>query len=165
MKYILSIATVLILAGAGCSSAPTTPTAETPTTPPPVEIQEPSTSTPTIPSTTTPTTTKPVVTTPVITPPPVVVTPPPADVPPPAPAVKSYTMAEIAAANTESNCLTVINGIVYNLTAFVNRHPGGDRNILRICGMDGTSAFNGQHGGESKPENILATFDVGVLKK
>ena len=159
MKYILSIATALILVGAGCASTPATPSTESPTTPPPTQIEEqPVTNTPDVVPTTSPTTnptTKPVVTTPVVTPSPTVT--------PPTPTVKSYTMAEVAAANTESNCLTVINGTVYNLTAFVNKHPGGDRNILRICGKDGTSAFNGQHGGESKPENILATFSVGVL--
>ncbi len=161
MKYILSIAAILILVGAGCTSAPAVvPSAESPTTPPPTQTEEqPVTNTPDVVPTTSPATnptTKPVVTTPVVTPPPVAT-------PSPTPTVKSYTMAEVAAANTESNCLTVINGTVYNLTAFVNKHPGGDRNILRICGKDGTSAFNGQHGGESKPENILATFSVGVL--
>lgn len=160
MKYILSISAILILVGAGCTSTPAVvPSTESPTTPPPTQIEEqPVTNTPDVVPTTSPTTnptTKPVVTTPVVTPPPTVT--------PPTPTVKSYTMAEVAAANTESNCLTVINGTVYNLTAFVNKHPGGDRNILRICGKDGTSAFNGQHGEESKPENILATFSVGVL--
>jgi hypothetical protein len=173
MKYILSIVTVLILVGAGCTSTPANPTTQTPTTPPPVEIQEPTTNTPTTSPTTTPTTTKPVAqptptTKPAVTAPvvitPVVVTPPVVPTPAPTiPAVKSYTMTEVAAANTESNCLTVINGTVYNLTAFINKHPGGDRNILRICGKDGTSAFSGQHGGEAKPEKMLATFDVGTL--
>lgn len=162
-KYILSIATALILTGAGCASTPAAPPTESPATTSPVQIEESVTTTPDVPPSVTtkpavqptPTPTKPAVTAPVADP---VVTPPPAT-----PTVKSYTMTEVSAANTESNCLTVINGTVYNLTAFINKHPGGDRNILRICGKDGTSAFSGQHGGESKPENMLATFDVGVL--
>ncbi len=168
MKYILSIATALILVGAGCASTPATPSTESPTVLPPTQIEQPTTNTPNVTPTTTPTT-NPTTTKPVLQPAPTttkpVVTPPVVVTPPPTPTVKSYTMAEIAAANTEANCLTVINGIVYDLTSWISKHPGGDRNILRICGMDGTSAFSGQHGGESKPENTLATFDVGVLKK
>ncbi len=77
---------------------------------------------------------------------------------------KVFTMTEVQANNTESNCLTAINGKVYDLTAFVTKHPGGDRNILRICGKDGSSTFEGQHGGEGKPEKILAGFEIGILK-
>jgi cytochrome b involved in lipid metabolism len=65
--------------------------------------------------------------------------------------------------NTESDCYSAINGQVYNLTAWINKHPGGDRAILSICGKDGSNAFNGQHGGESRPEKILAGFEVGIL--
>lgn len=76
-----------------------------------------------------------------------------------------YTMSQIVDANTEANCLTVINNNIYDLTAWVNQHPWGDRNILKICGLDGTSVFEGQHGGESFQEWILAGFQVGVLSQ
>lgn len=77
---------------------------------------------------------------------------------------KTYSMADVAAANTAANCLTVINGNVYNLTDWIDKHPGGDRAILSICGIDGSSAYNRQHGGQSRPESILAGYKVGVLK-
>lgn len=80
------------------------------------------------------------------------------------PAIKTFTLADVMTHNTEADCYSAINGQVYDLTAWIKKHPGGDRNILRICGLDGSSAFNGQHGGESKPERILAGFEVGILK-
>ncbi len=85
--------------------------------------------------------------------------------PPPVPTPKpgTFTLAEVATRNTESNCYSAINEVVYDLTAWINKHPGGSREILRICGKDGSSAFNGQHGGDAKPERILAGFEVGVL--
>ncbi len=83
---------------------------------------------------------------------------------PPTGNVKSYTMADVQAAKTRENCLSVINGKVYNLTAWIDKHPGGDMNILKICGMDGSSAFTRKHGGQPRPEQILAGFEVGVLK-
>jgi cytochrome b involved in lipid metabolism len=78
---------------------------------------------------------------------------------------KTFTIAQVATHNSEANCYSAINGNVYDLTAFITKHPGGDRNILRICGIDGSAAFDGQHGGDSKPERILAGFEVGTLIK
>lgn len=75
----------------------------------------------------------------------------------------AYTMDQITAANTEANCLTVIDGKVYDLTAWIDQHPWGDRNILRICGIDGTSAFQGKHGWQEKPETTLEWFQIGIL--
>jgi cytochrome b involved in lipid metabolism len=49
------------------------------------------------------------------------------------------------------------------LTAYISRHPGGAKNILRICGKDGTSTFEGQHGGESRPERTLEGYFIGSL--
>lgn len=79
--------------------------------------------------------------------------------------VKTFTIAQVATHNSEANCYSAINGNVYDLTAFITKHPGGDRNILRICGIDGSAAFDGQHGGDSKPERILAGFEIGTLVK
>ena len=72
------------------------------------------------------------------------------------PSVKSYTMAEVAKHNSETSCRSAINGNIYDLGAFVSQHPGGDRNILKICGIDGTMAFEGKHGGQNRPEKTLA---------
>ncbi|MFA5991304.1 MAG: cytochrome b5-like heme/steroid binding domain-containing protein [Candidatus Doudnabacteria bacterium] len=77
---------------------------------------------------------------------------------------KTYTMADVQSASTPEKCWSAINGQVYDLTAWINKHPGGDKNILKICGKDGSSAFNGQHGGQSKPEGILKGFEIGILK-
>lgn len=93
------------------------------------------------------------------TPNPVVTTPatPPASAP-------GYTASEVAVHSSVSSCWSIVNGEVYDLTSYISRHPGGEKEILRICGKDGTSAFEGQHGGESKPEKILASYKIGPLK-
>jgi cytochrome b involved in lipid metabolism len=87
-----------------------------------------------------------------------VVTPPPS-----IPQESLYTVSTVATHNSETSCWSIINGNVYDLTSFVGDHPGGERNILKICGKDGTSAFMGQHGGDSKPEKTLAGFLLGPL--
>lgn len=76
----------------------------------------------------------------------------------------TYTMADVQAANSRAKCWTVINNNVYDLTKWIDQHPGGDQNILKICGMDGTQAFEKQHGGQNKPANVLKGFEIGTLK-
>ncbi len=76
----------------------------------------------------------------------------------------SYTMAEVAKHATASSCWTAINGKVYDVTRWISRHPGGQRAILSLCGTDGSAAFNGQHGGQSRPAAELAGFRIGSLR-
>jgi cytochrome b involved in lipid metabolism len=78
---------------------------------------------------------------------------------------KIYTMEEIAKHNSKESCWTVIRGEVYDLTNWINKHPGGADKILKICGKDGTDLFIKQHGGKEKPEKILEGFEIGALKK
>jgi cytochrome b involved in lipid metabolism len=85
--------------------------------------------------------------------------------PAPTTPAKTYTAADVATHNTTASCWSIINSKVYDLTSYISRHPGGSRNIMRICGVDGTSAFTGQHGGDSKPERTLAGFYLAPLAR
>lgn len=76
---------------------------------------------------------------------------------------KTYTLAQVAQHKDASSCWAAINGGVYDLTNWINQHPGGPEHILAICGTDGSSAFNAQHGGQARPEQELATFKIGTL--
>lgn len=75
----------------------------------------------------------------------------------------TYSRAEVAKHSKPSDCWTVINNKVYNLTKWIDRHPGGPGVIELICGKDGTGAFNGQHGGQARPASELANFAIGKL--
>jgi cytochrome b involved in lipid metabolism len=81
----------------------------------------------------------------------------------PKPTSKSDTAAQVATHKTGSDCWSIINKKVYNLTSYVSSHPGGASAIQALCGKDATSAFTGQHGGESSPTNVLASFKLGTL--
>ncbi len=83
---------------------------------------------------------------------------------PDAPTVASYTSADVAKHNNESDCWSSINGKVYTLTDWIAQHPGGERGIIRLCGKDGSAAFNGQHGGQGQPMQALANLAIGTLK-
>lgn len=74
-----------------------------------------------------------------------------------------YTLAQVATHNSRQSCWSAINGNVYDLTSWIPHHPGGEQNILNICGIDGSGAFNNQHGGSSNVKNILLGFQIGQL--
>jgi cytochrome b involved in lipid metabolism len=76
---------------------------------------------------------------------------------------KSITLADVAKHTTESDCRTAINGTVYDVTAFFGKHPGGDKNLFRVCGIDATQVFERKHGGDMKANNVLAGFEIGAL--
>lgn len=78
---------------------------------------------------------------------------------------KTYTMTEVAAHNSQASCWSAINGNVYDLTKWISVHPGGSQAILYLCGIDGTAAFNQQHGGQARPERELAKLKIGTLQK
>ena len=80
-----------------------------------------------------------------------------------APAPNTYTRAVVATHNTPTDCWTTINGSVYNVTSWIAKHPGGAKAIISLCGIDGSPAFNGQHGGQKRPASELASFKIGTL--
>jgi hypothetical protein len=81
----------------------------------------------------------------------------------------TYTAAEVAEHDTKSDCWTIINGSVYNLTPFIAQHPGGDE-ILAACGIDGSTLFNsretadGEEVGSGTPHSSSAQSQLADLK-
>ncbi len=75
-----------------------------------------------------------------------------------------YTLAQVSTHNSASDCWSVVSGGVYNLTTWISQHPGGASAIIGLCGIDGTSGFMSQHGGQGNPAAELAAFKIGVLQ-
>ena len=92
-------------------------------------------------------------------------TPTPVVTPTPTPTVAGYTMAQVRANNTARSCWSAIDGYVYDLTRWINSHPGGSGAILFLCGTDGTNAFKGQHENQSRPAIRLDGYKLGPLNK
>lgn len=82
---------------------------------------------------------------------------------------KVYTLSEVAQHASKDDCWAIISGDVYDLTEFINRHPGGDE-ILRACGTDATTLFNsrqtqdGQAVGSGAPHSQAAQEQLAKLK-
>jgi hypothetical protein len=81
----------------------------------------------------------------------------------------SISEAEVAAKATADECWTIIDGSVYDITAYIPRHPGGET-ILAACGTDGTSLFtertsdNGEEVGSGTPHSSNATAQLESFK-
>jgi uncharacterized membrane protein len=78
-------------------------------------------------------------------------------------AAATYTLDEVAERFTPEECWTVIDGTVYDLTAWIAEHPGGGPVIESLCGIDGTVAFDAEHGGQGEPLAELAQFAIGSV--
>jgi Cytochrome b5-like Heme/Steroid binding domain len=76
-----------------------------------------------------------------------------------------FTMEKVSENKSAASCWTVINGHVYNLTQWINSHPGGQSAIRALCGVDGSAAFDARHGGQSDPMAILQGYLLGPLVK
>jgi len=83
----------------------------------------------------------------------------------PSVAPASYTMAQVSANKSAAKCWSVISANVYDLTTWINAHPGGEGSIISLCGTDGTQDFLAMHRGQSKPESRLSAFLLGPLAK
>jgi L-lactate dehydrogenase (cytochrome) len=55
------------------------------------------------------------------------------------------TWEEVSKHDSADSCWVVIREIVYDVTAFLDDHPGGARSILRYGGKDGTEEYDSLH--------------------
>ena len=84
---------------------------------------------------------------------------------PATPANPGITLSEVSQHNTAADCWAVVGESVYDLSGFIEQHPGGPVVVEAMCGTDATSGFMGQHAGEGRPERELASLLVGPLSR
>uniref|UniRef100_A0A0V0H1Q3 Putative nitrate reductase [NADH] 1-like n=1 Tax=Solanum chacoense TaxID=4108 RepID=A0A0V0H1Q3_SOLCH len=77
-------------------------------------------------------------------------------------AVKSYSKAEVARHNKRTDCWIIIKDKVFDVTSYVEEHPGGDA-ILDHAGDDSTEGFYGpQHA--TRVFEMIDDFCIGDLE-
>jgi delta8-fatty-acid desaturase len=79
------------------------------------------------------------------------------------PPLREFTMEEInAQENKDGRILVVINGQVYDVSNFLDKHPGGDLVLRNVAGKDCTDVFENYHQGRVS-QSSLGRFLVGQV--
>ena len=67
---------------------------------------------------------------------------------------KVYTREEVKKHASESDLWIIIDASVYDMSRFIDMHPGGAFPILELAGKDATDAFYGLH-----RQEVLIKYD------
>jgi len=74
----------------------------------------------------------------------------------------TFTMAEVSKHNKRDDCWIVLDDRVYDITSFVDRHPGGVGPIVNMAGKDATDVFANYHAARVY-KNMLPQYLVGEV--
>ncbi|KAG5042708.1 hypothetical protein JHK87_006623 [Glycine soja] len=75
---------------------------------------------------------------------------------------KVFSLAEVSQHNNAKDCWLVIHGKVYNVTKFLEDHPGGDEVLLSSTGKDATNDFE-DIGHSTSAVAMMDEFYVGDI--
>lgn len=77
-----------------------------------------------------------------------------------------YSLPTVQTHNQPTDCWLIIDHQVYDVTNYLDQHPGGARRIVPYCGQEATQAFATQ-GGEGQhsafAQQVLQQFKIGQL--
>ena len=77
--------------------------------------------------------------------------------------LETYTMEEVSKHNKLPSVWTVFDKKVYDITLYLDYHPGGIKILEQIYGKDCTKAYQQYHG-YLNIDNFLEKFQIGVVK-
>ncbi|KAJ5673362.1 hypothetical protein N7507_002489 [Penicillium longicatenatum] len=75
-----------------------------------------------------------------------------------------YTLEDVAKHNKDGDLWVIIDGKVFDLTTYMNTHPGGKQVLLKHGGLDATRKYQKYH----KPQTLARYGDalcIGAVKK
>ncbi|GAV01754.1 hypothetical protein RvY_12413 [Ramazzottius varieornatus] len=77
--------------------------------------------------------------------------------------LKCFTWEEVGQHNSQESCWCYINNKVYDITTWLDRHPGGKKVLLLAAGRDCTDLFISYHPFTEKPAQLLAKYCIGQV--
>lgn len=72
------------------------------------------------------------------------------------------SMAQVAEHCTKEDCWVVLDNRAYDITAFVDRHPGGVGPVVNMAGKDATDVFDNYHSAKVY-KSMLSPYLVGEV--
>ncbi|GFY79351.1 cytochrome b5 [Trichonephila inaurata madagascariensis] len=74
----------------------------------------------------------------------------------------TYTLSEVADHCSRNDCWIIVEDNVYDVTSFIDSHPGGYDVLMELAGRDATVAFYGA-GHHPNTRDLLKPFLIGSL--
>ncbi|WOK99002.1 hypothetical protein Cni_G07714 [Canna indica] len=75
---------------------------------------------------------------------------------------KIYHFDEVCKHNITKDCWIIIDGKVYDVTSFMDEHPGGDEVLLAVTGKDATNDFE-DIGHSDSARDMMAKYYIGKI--
>lgn len=75
---------------------------------------------------------------------------------------KIFTLAQVSEHNNLKDCWLIISGKVYDVTKFLEDHPGGDEVLLSATGKDATDDFE-DVGHSNTAREMMDQYYVGEI--
>lgn len=76
--------------------------------------------------------------------------------------VKIFTLEEIAQHNEKKSTWIVIHDTVYDVTPFLDEHPGGEEVLIEQAGKDATESFE-DVGHSTDARDMMVKYKIGEL--
>ncbi|KAL2001165.1 hypothetical protein VTN02DRAFT_2148 [Thermoascus thermophilus] len=76
--------------------------------------------------------------------------------------VRTYTLAQVQEHNRKDDVWIVVHNKVYDITKYLEEHPGGSPVLLEVAGTDATEAFE-ETGHSEEARELLEDFYIGDL--
>lgn len=76
--------------------------------------------------------------------------------------VKTYSLAEIAQHNSNQSTWIVIHNNIYDVTKFLNEHPGGEEVLLEQAGKDASESFE-DVGHSTDAREMMKRYKIGEV--
>ncbi|XP_016914354.2 cytochrome b5 [Apis cerana] len=75
---------------------------------------------------------------------------------------KQFTRSEVAKLSNKDKTLIILHDKVYDVTSFLNEHPGGEEVLLDHSGIDGSEDFD-DVGHSTDAFDLMTKYQVGEL--
>mmetsp|Transcript_44556 Transcript_44556/g.80073 ORF Transcript_44556/g.80073 Transcript_44556/m.80073 type:complete len:531 (+) Transcript_44556:56-1648(+) len=75
----------------------------------------------------------------------------------------TFTWAEVGSHATKSSCWIVVRGAVFDVTKWLQNHPGGEAPLMKRAGGDATEAFQRLHSNSQTAHQKIGGFLLGVV--
>ncbi|XP_026758279.1 cytochrome b5 [Galleria mellonella] len=77
-------------------------------------------------------------------------------------AQRKFTRKEIAERNNKNDAVFIIDNNVFDVTKFLDEHPGGHEVLLGVAGKDATEDFN-DVGHSLDAKELMVKYKIGTL--